>query len=44
MRPEGLPKIPDTVSPWKVENMEDVRVGAGDPPAGDLLGHGREES
>ncbi|CAJ1339003.1 unnamed protein product, partial [Effrenium voratum] len=39
--PEGLPQIPDTVSPQK-ENMEDAREAA-DLHEGDLAGHGREE-
>ena len=35
-RPEGLPKVPDTVSPKKVENKKDIWAGAGDAPATDL--------
>ncbi|CAJ1366855.1 unnamed protein product, partial [Effrenium voratum] len=41
MRPEGLPPIPDTVSPQK-ENMEDAQEEAGGLHEGDPAGHGRE--
>ena len=43
MRPEGLPKVPDTGSSRKAEKEKDVRGGAGDAPEGDLPGREREE-
>ena len=36
MRPEGLPKVPDTGSYRKVGKEIDVRGGVGDAPEGDL--------
>ena len=38
MRPDGLPKVPDTVSPQKVETEMDAWGGAGGAPEGDLPG------
>ena len=42
MRPEGLPKVPDTVSPQKVETEMDAWGGVGGAPEGDLPGQERD--